>query len=66
VERKCFKNLSNSAPVMEPGTNDHHTKSLTLIWWEPDIRTALVAGKNYRIFLYWYFFENIQPITVTP
>jgi len=35
--------------VMGPGTNDHHTKSLTLIWWEPDIRTALVAGKDRTI-----------------
>ena len=48
---------------MEPGTNDHHTKPLTLIWWERDIRTALVAGKDYRIFLYCYFFEYIQAIT---
>ena len=30
---------------------------------ERDIRKALAAGKDYRIFLYCYCFENIQPIT---
>jgi hypothetical protein len=38
---KCIKNLTASAPVME---QDHHTKSLTLIWWESDIRTAVGMG----------------------
>ena len=49
LEAKFNKNLSNSAPVMEPGTNDHHTKPLTLIWWEPDIRinsTIIISACN--------------------
>ena len=62
LEAKFNKNLSNTALVRGPGTNDHHTKSLTLIWGERDIRKALAAAKDYRIFLYCYFFENIQSI----
>jgi hypothetical protein len=46
---------------MDPGTNNHHTKSLTLIWGETDIRTALAAGRTIGFFC--YFFENIQSIT---
>ena len=33
-----------TSALMDPGTNNHHTKSLTLIWGETDIRTALAAG----------------------
>jgi len=60
---KFNKNLNASAQVIGPGTNEYHTKFLTLTWGGVDIRKALAAGKNYRIFLYCYFFENIQPIT---
>ena len=62
-EAKFNKNLNASAPVIGPGTNDHHTKCWNLTWEERDIRKALAAGKDYRIFLYCYCFENIQPIT---